>query len=309
MVKFNTQEPQVSVSVVIATLGGSSLKKTIDLLNMGTIAPTEILICIPKENIAQIQNLRVISNVRVVESDSRGQVCQRAQGLAVAKSKLVMQIDDDVQVSNQVLETLVTSLLLKGSGNVIAPIFKLNTTGKYATYRKKNINNVIYDLYATIICGARLGNRRYGTISVSGVGYGILPKETCEDLIPVEWLPGGVAICFKDDLVLDNYYPFPGKAYSEDLIHSVLWRSRGIKLWINQRVDVLIDVSDESFEVKEVWNRYKAHAYVARLLGKNSFRTKIWFVCYLIKNIKKIMWCLKPRFFKFFSGNMDDIHK
>ncbi len=44
------------LSVVIATLGGDSLEKTIDHLNVGTITPFEILICIPTEDAYRVNN-------------------------------------------------------------------------------------------------------------------------------------------------------------------------------------------------------------------------------------------------------------
>ncbi len=289
MNSFNIQEKRISISVVIPTLGDISMGKTIESLNAGSIVPNEIIICIPKENIERVLNLRSISNVKIIKTDFRGQVYQRAQGLAIAKSIVVMQSDDDILFPENCLEVLLNSLLLKGAGNIIAPSFKLKKNQEYATCRKNTINDLLRDLYATLICGARFGVRRYGTISKAGVGYGTLPHRDYVDLIESEWLPGGVTICFKTDLIQGDYYPFLGKAYSEDLIHSVLWRLRGFKLWVNQQVNVLIDVSEESFKIEELIARYKAHLYVAKLLGGNSFRTKLWFMCHFLKNSRKII--------------------
>ena len=52
--KFNS--PLFPLTVVIPTLGGDSLFKTIELINSGTIVPEEILVCIPKEEAYRVLN-------------------------------------------------------------------------------------------------------------------------------------------------------------------------------------------------------------------------------------------------------------
>ena len=48
----------------------------------------------------------------------------------------------------------------------------------------------------------------------------------------VNWLPGGVLILRVKDLVMEDYFPFEGKAYCEDLIHSFFLKKKGLKLYI-----------------------------------------------------------------------------
>ena len=54
------------MTVVIATLGGDTLKGTIETINKGTIVPDEILICIPGNEAYKVQNLS-FQNVEELE--------------------------------------------------------------------------------------------------------------------------------------------------------------------------------------------------------------------------------------------------
>ena len=68
---------QLPVSVVIATLGGDVLKKTIALLNQGEGWPAEILSCIPEADATNADYVAAIENVHVIKTPCRGQVAQR----------------------------------------------------------------------------------------------------------------------------------------------------------------------------------------------------------------------------------------
>lgn len=91
------------LSVVIATLGGGSLKKTIEHLNAGSVVPFEILICIPMENSAKVDDL-FFDNVRVIKTACSGQVSQRSVGFKRSTGRFVLQLDDDMFVEKKCLE-------------------------------------------------------------------------------------------------------------------------------------------------------------------------------------------------------------
>ena len=73
------------VSVVIPTLGGESLFKTVDYLNEGSMIPDEILVCIPDDQFYRAESLSH-ENVRVIKTTFYGQVAQRATGFQQAKT-------------------------------------------------------------------------------------------------------------------------------------------------------------------------------------------------------------------------------
>jgi hypothetical protein len=80
------------VSAVIATLGGPSLRKTIEHLNRGTVVPQKILICIPEPEAQRLETFP-FPNVMIIQTPCRGQVAQRAYGFRLAKGDFVLQLD------------------------------------------------------------------------------------------------------------------------------------------------------------------------------------------------------------------------
>lgn len=287
-------EPTVNIqrtlplSVVIATLGGDVLKQTIACLNGGVAVPAEILICIPEAEVANADCVASIDNVHVIKTTCRGQVAQRAVGLATASHPYVMQFDDDVILPPDTLKVLFEALLAKGPGNVIAPFFRVQPNGEDGTRYVEGFRGFVRSCHASLVCGAGFGRKRLGRISPAGIGYGVPMSSGPDRIVESDWLPGGVALCHKEDLITHNYYPFPGKAFSEDLIHSILWRRQGCRLWTVLDVSAMIDVTVESFDWKSVMGRFRAHAYVAKLAGGSVWRTRIWFACYVVLNMKAL---------------------
>ena len=133
------------VSVVIATLGGPSLAGTIDHLNRGTLAPAEILICIPEEDRGRVANINA-SNVRVIGTSVRGQVAQRIEGFKAARHNYVLQLDDDVTLEPRCLERLVAAVdKAKGKYSVSAALRHVGTDESvYAHYATPYLRRLYY---------------------------------------------------------------------------------------------------------------------------------------------------------------------
>ena len=121
-----------NVSVVIPTLGGETLEKSIDHLNNGSLVPAEILICIP-ENIELTSSNLTHCNVRVVRCPERGQVAQRAFGFNKAINPLVLQVDDDIYLRPECLQNLV-ELLGQYADISVGPKLYDEKTGEYKSY-------------------------------------------------------------------------------------------------------------------------------------------------------------------------------
>ena len=280
---------QLPISVVIATLGGDVLKKTVAHLNQGQGWPAEILICIPEAEAANADCVAAIENVHVIKTPCRGQVAQRAVGLSMVAYPYVMQFDDDVILPSETLTVLYNTLLEKGLGNVVAPFFRLQPTGEEGTRYHRGLPGLLRNCHASLVCGAKFGKKRLGKISSSGIAFGVVMHSDDTRIIESEWLPGGVALCHKADLITHDYYPFPGKAFSEDLIHSVLWRQQGCRFWTLLDVSAMIYVTIESFDWKSVMGRYRAHAYVAQIVGGSVWRTRLWFSLYCMLNMRQLV--------------------
>jgi len=279
---------QLPISVVIATLGGDVLKSTIANLNQGEAFPAEILICIPEHYKFKADCVSTIKNLQVIITSCFGQVSQRAVGLSMASQPFVLQLDDDVILPPDTLNVLYHTLLIKGPGNIVAPFFRLQPDGSDGTIYVRGLRGLLLDCYFSVICGAKFGRQRMGTICSAGIGFGTVMSIDNVTTVQSEWLPGGVALCHKNDLITCDYYPFPGKAFSEDLIHSILWQNNGCHLWTVLRVSALIDVAYETFDFKSIFARYRAHAYVAKLSYGSVWLTRLWLIFYFIKHFNKI---------------------
>ena len=64
--------------------------------------------------------------------------------------------------------------------------------------------------------------------------FGVDPSFMKSDLIETDWLPGGCILHLKNNLVMFDYYPFKGKAFCEDLIHSHFLKKKN-KLFITKK--------------------------------------------------------------------------
>jgi hypothetical protein len=271
------------VSVVIATLGGDSLAGTLQCLNRGSSVPAEILICIPVAEAPRVAGLAG-GNVRVLATSCRGQVAQRAEGFRQCTQNLVLQMDDDIVLEHEHLHAMIESLLQLGPGNVVAPIYRDLTTRRCLhTYAQGGIGRV-QNFYAWLLCGARWGVRRMGTVAPAGVSYGVDEVLCTQDKVQTEWVPGGCTLGFREDLITDNFFPFPGKAYCEDLIHSRLRRERGTRLWVLSRVYCMTPAAPpQQFTWASMRADLRVRRHVVRIFGGSTWRLALWFIADVLR--------------------------
>jgi len=281
----------VSVTVVIATLGGETLYKTISKINKGTIIPEEILICIPTEEASNLKNIS-LKNARVIKTECRGQVAQRIEGFKNASCSYVMQLDDDISLEKDCIEHLISVFESHGNNIAVAPSFINIKTGQ-SVYKKPERNIIVESILYWFMNG--LSGYEPGRIDKSGTPVGIDANNTDMEELDVEWLAGGCVMHRKENLVLDNYYPYKGKAFGEDVIHSIILRNKGIKLLIEAKAICSLEVTPSAiFSIAEFFNNiksdYKVRRYYLALISRKSFRIyAYYFFCiagYFIKKIK-----------------------
>ena len=277
------------ISVVIASLGGEAISKTIKMLNTSAYRPTEILICLPHSEVRRVPDeLAGVANVQIIATHLRGQVSQRSVGLRVARCEYVLQLDDDVLLFEGTLLRLLEEVRLKGRGSIVAPLFIPDGESTVSNTTETGLLAFCSSFYFSIVCGAFFGRKRFGTISRSGIAFGISSLKDSSELVESDWIPGGAVMCHASDLILDDYYPYSGKAYSEDLIHSVLWKRQGCRFWTVLKAPAEINVSIESFSWQQIISRFRAHKYVVTLIRGQLWRTYVWFIFYCLKNLHKI---------------------
>lgn len=261
------------ITVVIATLGGPTLKDTIETINRGTIIPEEILVCIPRKEADRVRALSY-PNLKVIVTDCRGQVAQRAIGFQNAMHEVVVQLDDDMQVDERCIELLLKTLETRGRNVAVSPSLVDLSTGE-SVYKKPRRNRTLEKIYYWVLNGS--AGYEQGKIQKCGFPVGIDPQALDSDSCEAEWLAGGCVMHYRQNLVLENFYPFQGKAYCEDVIHSYHLRSKGIRLLVVPRAvcglhDVLLSTSEPREFYEFLASDFRARRYFMRLASRASFR-------------------------------------
>jgi glycosyltransferase involved in cell wall biosynthesis len=264
-----------SLSVVIATLGGPTLGPSIERLNQGSVVPAEILICIPASESHRVQKV-FQSNVRVIVTTVRGQVAQRAEGFKLARGHFVMQMDDDMHLAEDCVECLLETLARQGPHCAVAPALYVANTGR-SVYDRPPGPAWAASLYYWLMNG-EAGFQGGGVDRACGaMGVDPLREPPGLSTKTVEWLPGGCVLQAREDLVSGNFFPFPGKAYCEDIIHSYLRKKQGVEMYVDLKARCDIEVVYAAS--KDLWaffrdlrNDAKVRFYYAKLTGRSRIR-------------------------------------
>ena len=285
----------VDVSVVIPSLGGPSLTETINSLNAGSVLPYEILICIPDGYSLKITAWP--SNVKVLFCPVKGQVAQRNYGFSHAKSAYVMQLDDDMILSFDCLKNLFSTIIDRNDPVAVAPLLvnKKNNQESCAEKQAISLGKRIYYWLAN-------GHRGYQPGQIMLSGFALSPSRHEKKQIgknatlTVGWLSGGCILHKKTNLVLENYYPFKGKAYCEDLIHSHLMKKNGVGLLVNLKAECKTEfflIFQDSFKnfIQNIKRDFEARRYALKLSGRLNWRFYliyfIFFASYFFQANKK----------------------
>lgn len=286
--RFNgiSSEKINKVSVVMATLGGFSVEKTIKALNSGSIVPEEIIICIPEDYKRYVEKLQ-FENVRVLIAPYPGQVSQRVFGFQHVSNNLVLQLDDDIELRYDCLEKLV-DYILTAENIAVAPKMFDASTGHYHASLSPQLLTIPF--FRNFIFWTVNGLEGYipGKIGKAGVGMGL--PEMPEDWSDIEWLPGGCVLHRKKNLILSDYYNFKGKAFAEDLFHSVLLRNKGVHLVRCGRAHCDVDFSSEdSNNLFGILRGYYAYGIALQKFINDTGGNSIFLYMYLLFNFLNIL--------------------
>ena len=287
-----------NVSVVIATLGGVLLKSTIVNLNSGSVKPFEILLCIPSNFYHRVSGYD-FPNVRVIKTNVKGQVAQRAKGFLSAKCSYVLQLDDDINLHNHCIKSLLTHIK-KNKSTSACPVLYDNDSKKYHSFMVFSNTSSFFD---KIILKIINGSDGYvpGKISKSGVNMGL--PEFPGDYNDLDWVPGACVLHRKENLVTFNYFPLKGKAYAEDLFHSHYLIKKGVYLNRVGEAKCYVDFKSNKvsfFGLFESYNAYlKSMRIFIKLIDASNVRLHIYVLVRIIqlifnKSIKfqKLLFCI-----------------
>jgi len=267
------------LSVVIPSLGGKILNNTISSLNSGSIIPDEIIISLPSLEHMNLVNISD-KNVRLINANCYSQVGQRIYGFKIAQYEYVLQLDDDINVDIKCIEILMDAIK-KTKMSAFSPYY-INFQNNSAHTKKSH--NPIMAIYYWIMNGRK--GYVPGTIAKAGINFGVNKNDIGKELnqIEVEWQPGGCVLHRRKNLIFNNYFPFSGKAYVEDLIHSFLLKKSGVKMITLLNAYCIID---EDFGVDSIVNDFRARNYYTTIASLSKIRMLAYYVSLIISIILK----------------------
>jgi hypothetical protein len=123
-----------------------------------------------------------------------------------------------------------------------------------------------------------------GTLTKAMTNIGIDPDESNDLLTRSEWLPGGCVLHYRNNIIYFNYFPFNGKAYCEDIYHSMYLTEKGINLYIHNTARIWLSETniDNSLNQKlqNFLNDFKARIYLAKKFpkGRSIFSIYLYYV-------------------------------
>lgn len=284
---------KTELTIIIATLGEDTLADTISSIMASSLLPDKILLSIPEDRqdlVAPLKDENPL--IEILPSKKRGQVAQRLLGFQAAKSEYVLQLDSDIILTRNCLEILMHHI---GQNKKLAvgPAKFDYDTQTYISYLVPSTRGVskLEDKILYFLANGRAGFQA-GKISKSGINFGV-PKT--DDNQIVEWLSGSCILHRKENLILHDFYPFKGKAYAEDLLHSKMLTDNHITLCLVGSAKILdkkpsYNFTDFKFLLKEQLQCFRVMIFFNKKYKKNIFR----FCCFWLANII-VLFCREMR--------------
>lgn len=267
-----------NVSVVIPTIGEPTLVDVISALNQGSLIPQEIIISIPSEKAAKVKNFEG-GNVKILALNIKGQVKQRIEGFKIAQCNYVLQLDSDIIVETDTVRNLVLATEEKGTSCAVCPVY--DNGYEDPLKRKQGKLKTIFRKLLNLLLDGRF-DIPPGTITKAGIQVWPPFSSDQNKFAVSEWLPGGCVMHLKQNLHLTDFYPFIGKAYGEDVIHSILLRQKGISLYICRNATIKNEGAyEETFNsfsklFEYLIKTYKYKSLIVRLINGSSLRLFLW---------------------------------
>ena len=271
------------ISVVIPTLGAVNLKPTLEALLHNTLPPEEIIICVP--SVFYHRCLKYQELATILKTNFKGQVAQRIEGFQAASHAVVVQCDDDLLPQEKCLEKMAACLLHERCA--VGPRFR-GPNGRIASgllpipgersFFEKIIDNLLF-----FVANGPKGFQP-GCVSKVGIGFGV--GETNKKNVQMEWLPGGMVMYHNKDLILRDFYPYQGKAFSEDIFHSFELRNKNIQLFLATEAVCLI--SDHTISIYKQIGHYTNYFFRYLQFCKKLQVSEVRFFLYWWLNLTRL---------------------
>ncbi len=276
----------LNLSVVIATIGRSSLLQTLECLSGWDRPPGEVIVVLPKKISYTIPPCDYTFPLRILLTSDIGQVKQRIQGFNQVMFDYVMQLDDDLFIDYQ--SYLELQNVLDTSFDVTASPIVVNMETNLCFYKAPvGFLGTVKDLVSSLIVGAERWPSKMGRISKAGVPYGVNRDCMQSDQLEVDWQSGGCVLHHRKNLILFDFYKFPGRATLEDLFHSFHLRSKGLRLIMCKDASTSCMMEEIRFvnTFQPLFHEFTVLSEYVKLAKLSKSRLMAWFVLSYIRII------------------------
>ena len=264
-----------NLTIVIPSIGDQKIIKLLKSFENFNKKNFNILIIIPFDKNINLDKIKL--KIDIIKSNITGQVYQRYLGFKNSKTKYTMQLDDDCFINETSIIKLISTLKNKKNNFCVGPVFFDIDTNKPIHAFNKNLKFLIKSFIISVLCHVSFGINRMGKLSKINTNYGVDPNFMKEDTLEVEWMPGGCILHKTENLLLENYFPFSGKAYCEDIMHSILLTKKNINLIVVKDAECYTEFPIFPKERKNILKYYKAMEYCGKISNTQSFiRFNIW---------------------------------
>ena len=221
MIEFNR------LTIIIPSLLSNIKESWIDQINRFNKEKINIIISVPPDLSKSNKFLNKFdNNILIIRSDKKGQVHQRQYGYKFVKTDYLMNMDDDIFITIKNLRILLNQLQNLPFKSTIVPRLILYKKDNKKGFLRKFMNFLIYNEFSP-----KPGTITKSTFEVAH-NFSINKDKAIES---VDWIPGGISITRRENIIKNDYFKFEGKAYCEDLIHSYLLKKNGIELFISNK--------------------------------------------------------------------------
>lgn len=248
------------VSVVIPSLGAPHLTKTIDSLLCSDLIKV-VIIVLPRGNKFYYDDERI----KIVYSNIRGQVAQRAFGIKMVSTEFLILMDDDISVSSSVISNMY-KFCLYNQNAAVAPVLCDNETKlPFVT----NISRAKRLLYYYLFGLKKTGSFNSATITLSFVGNSEMGPQK------VDWLPGGISMSRTKKAINYNYFSkIEGKAFAEDILMSYLrTKENNVEHFILPDQFAFTDLPKQRYSLNFAIQNFITRYRVARIMRSGRLYT------------------------------------
>ena len=279
------------ITIIIPSIAKNLTRKWVNKINYFSKKGIKIIISIPAYlDISKTYKIGFCRDISIVKSKSIGQVAQRQFGYKFCKTKFVLLMDDDIDITIKDIKSLLKIYAEMPENSCLSPYL--------AIYNHSNENNLLIKKLKYLFLYSDL-NPNAGSIAKSSfpVPHNFRNNKNLPFLKEVDWLPGGIMLLKKNYLIKENYFNFKGKAYCEDLINSHLLKQNGIKLFITNKINFKTNVkSYRQMSLKEfliyIYNDLKIRNHYRKIIKNKLSPFLIAYtylvVVYLVSSFKKL---------------------